>query len=84
MTTHLRAFPRITIDPKQMGGAPCIRGIRVPVVTVVSMVAEGMTEREILDDYPYLEAEDIKAALQYAAETVRMGEWPTDENYQDI
>jgi uncharacterized protein (DUF433 family) len=48
------------------------------------MVAEGMTMKEILDDYPYLEAEDIKEALRYAAETVRMRDWPTDENCQDI
>lgn len=80
----MKAFPRITINPKQMGGVPCIRGIRMPVVTVVDMVAGGMTDREILDDYPYLEPEDIKEALRYAAETVRMREWPTDENCQDI
>jgi uncharacterized protein (DUF433 family) len=47
------------------------------------MVAEGMTAAEILDDYPYLESEDIKEALRYAAETLRLGEWPTDENCQD-
>ncbi len=80
----MRAFPQITIDPKQMAGLPCIRGIRVPVAAVVDMVAEGMTVKEILDDYPYLEAEDIKEALRYAAETVRMRDWPKDENCQDI
>ncbi|MEX0683579.1 MAG: DUF433 domain-containing protein [Dehalococcoidia bacterium] len=64
-------YTRITIEAEKMGGVPCIRGLRVPVATVVGMVAEGMTETEILDAYPYLEAEDIKEALRYAAEAVR-------------
>lgn len=54
-----------------MGGVPCIRGLRIPVATVVGMVAEGMTVDEILDAYPKLEAEDVREALQYAAEAVR-------------
>jgi uncharacterized protein (DUF433 family) len=64
-------FARITVDPKQMGGVPCIRGLRIPVATVVGMVAEGMTEAEILEAYPDLTAEDIYEALQFAAEAVR-------------
>jgi uncharacterized protein (DUF433 family) len=80
MATQLKAFPRITINPKQMRGLPCIRGIRIPVATVVDMVAEGMTEVEILDNYPDLKPEDIKEALRYAAEALRLGAWPTDEN----
>ena len=64
-------FLRITVEANKMGGVPCIRGLRVPVATVVAMVADGMTEREILEAYPYLEAEDIKEALRYAAEAVR-------------
>jgi len=64
-------FARITVDPKQMGGVPCIRGLRIPVATVVGMVAEGMTEAEILQAYPDLTADDIHEALQYAAEAVR-------------
>jgi uncharacterized protein (DUF433 family) len=60
-------FIRITTDPKQMGGIPCIRGLRIPVATVVGMVAEGMSKSEILADYPDLEAEDIDEALRYAA-----------------
>jgi uncharacterized protein (DUF433 family) len=64
-------FTRITVDGDKMGGFPCIRGLRVPVATVVAMVADGMTEREILDAYPYLEPEDTKEALRYAAEAVR-------------
>jgi len=54
-----------------MGGIPCIRGLRIPVATVVGMIAEGMTEHEILKAYPDLELEDIHDALRYAAEAVR-------------
>ena len=69
-------FTRITVNPKQMGGVPCIRGIRIPVSTVVGMVAEGMTVEEILRAFPDLEREDIPEALQYAAEAVREREIP--------
>ncbi|MBI4168438.1 MAG: DUF433 domain-containing protein [Acidobacteria bacterium] len=69
-------FARITVNPKQMGGVPCIRGLRIPVATVVGMVAEGMSEQEILKAYPDLEAEDVHEALQYAAEAVRERELP--------
>ena len=64
-------FARITVNPNQMGGMPCIRGLRIPVATVVGMVADGMTEAEVLDAYPDLTPEDIHEALQYAAEAVR-------------
>jgi len=64
-------FERITTDPEVLGGVPCIRGLRVPVATVVGMVADGMTVEEILADFPYLEADDIAEALRYAAEAVR-------------
>lgn len=64
-------FTRITVDPHQMGGVPCIRGLRIPVSTVVSMVAEGMTEAEILEAYPDLTLEDIREALRYAAEALQ-------------
>lgn len=64
-------FTRITVNPNQMDGVPCIRGLRIPVATVVAMVADKMTETEILEAYPDLEAEDIQEALQYAAEAVR-------------
>lgn len=63
-----RKFDRITIDPNRMGGMPCIRGLRIPVATVVGMVAEGMTEPEILKAYPDLQIEDIREAIRYAAE----------------
>ena len=69
-------FHRITVDSKQMGGVPCIRGLRIPVATVVGMVADGMNEREILKAYPDLEKEDVKEALKYAAEAVRERELP--------
>ena len=61
-------FKRITVDPKQMGGTSCIRGLRIPVATVVGMVADGMATDEILDAYPDLEQADIREALQFAAE----------------
>jgi uncharacterized protein (DUF433 family) len=67
---------RITIDPKQMNGVPCIRGLRIPVATVVGMVAEGMAQQEILRDLPDLEPEDIQASLIFAAEAVRERELP--------
>jgi len=69
-------FGRITVDPKQMGGVPCIRGLRVPVATVVGMVADGMSEAEILEAYPDLEGEDVREALRFAAEAVRERELP--------
>ena len=69
-------FKRITVRADQMGGVPCIRGLRIPVATVVGMVADGMTREEILADYPDLEAEDIEEALRYAAEAVRERELP--------
>ncbi len=69
-------LPRITVDPHQMGGLPCIRGLRIPVAAVVGMVAEGMTHPEILKAYPDLEAEDIPEALRYAAAAVRERELP--------
>jgi uncharacterized protein (DUF433 family) len=69
-------FRRITVDPKQMDGVPCIRGLRIPVATVVGMVADRMTEEDILKAYPDLEREDIHEALQFAAEAVRERELP--------
>jgi uncharacterized protein (DUF433 family) len=69
-------FRRITVNPGQMGGLPCIRGLRIPVVTVVAMVADGMTTDEIIAAYPDLEAEDIREALHYAAEALRERELP--------
>jgi len=69
-------FTRITVNPTQMGGVPCIRGLRIPVATVVGMIADGMGEAEILKAYPDLTAADIQEALKYAAEAVRERELP--------
>jgi uncharacterized protein (DUF433 family) len=69
-------FTRITVNAQQMGGVPCIRGLRIPIATVVGMVADGMAEVEILKAYPDLTAADIREALQYAAEAVRERELP--------
>ena len=69
-------FTRITVRADQMGGVPCIRGLRIPVATVVGMVADRMSEREILEAYPDLEPEDIPEALRYAAEALREHELP--------
>ena len=57
---------RITMDPNIMGGKPCIRGMRVMVGTIVGLLASGASFRDILETYPYLEEEDIRAALAYA------------------
>jgi uncharacterized protein (DUF433 family) len=72
---HMK-FTRITVNPKQMGGMPCVRGLRIPIATLVGMVAEGMAEEEILKSFPDLEREDIREALHYAAEAVQERELP--------
>jgi uncharacterized protein (DUF433 family) len=64
-------FKRITTDARQMSGVPCLRGLRIPVATVVSLVAEGQTTEQILSMYPDLEADDVREALLFAAEAVR-------------
>jgi uncharacterized protein (DUF433 family) len=67
---------RITVHANQMGGVPCIRGLRIPVATVVGMIAEGMSHPEILSAYPDLTEEDIREALTFAAEALRERELP--------
>jgi len=69
-------FTRITVKVKQMGGMPCIRGLRIPVATIVGMVADGMSHEEILKAFPDLEREDIRESLHYAAEAMRERELP--------
>jgi uncharacterized protein (DUF433 family) len=69
-------FERITINPKKMDGVPCIRNLRIPVASVVSMVADGMTASEIVKAFPDLEAADISEALRFAAEAVRQRQLP--------
>ena len=63
----MRGFDRITFDPHVMGGRACLRGMRITVSLIVNLVANGMTTAEILEAYPYLEPEDVRQALQYAA-----------------
>ena len=58
---------RITFNPKQCGGRPCIRGMRIRVMDILDLLAAGISEKEILQDYPDLEAEDIRATLQFAS-----------------
>lgn len=59
---------RITVEPGKRGGKPCIRGMRITVYDVLEYLASGMTSAEILKDFPYLEEDDIRASLQYAAD----------------
>ena len=68
----MQLLDRITHDPTIMGGRPCIRGLRVTVGTIMGLLAAGRTQQEILSAYPYLEPEDVQAALAYAA-------WRTQE-----
>ncbi len=58
---------RVTFNPEHCGGRPCVRGMRIRVKDVLEMLAEGASEAQILADYPYLEVEDIRACLQFAA-----------------
>ncbi|MBF6352721.1 DUF433 domain-containing protein [Nocardia flavorosea] len=58
---------RITFDPNQLGGRPCIRGMRIRVTDVLELLAAGESEDSMLEDYPYLEREDIRACLMFAA-----------------
>ena len=70
-------FDRITVNPKQCFGKPCIRGMRIPVHSILSYLAGGMTEEDILKEWPELEREDIRQALAYAA-------WSTNEHVLEV
>ena len=70
-------FNRITFDDKIMGGRACIRGMRIPVSVIMGQIAHGVTIEEILNDYPDLEPEDIKQAMEYAA-------WLTQEEVHSV
>ena len=63
-------FSRITVRPDQMGGVPCVRELRIPVATVVGLLAQGMAKEEILAEYPDLEPEDLREVLRFAAVAV--------------
>lgn len=63
----MKKLDGITFDPNKMGGKPCIRGMRVTVGAVIGLVASGASTKDILKNYPYLEEEDVRQALEYAA-----------------
>jgi uncharacterized protein (DUF433 family) len=69
-------YERISVDHRIMGGVPCIVGTRIPVATLVSMIAEGMTSDEIVLDFPQISPHDVREALQFAAEAMREREMP--------
>ena len=70
---NMLGFDRITFDQKVMGGRACVRGMRITVALVLNLVSNGMSTEDILNEYPYLETDDIRQALQYAA-------WLADES----
>jgi uncharacterized protein (DUF433 family) len=69
-------FARITVDPGQMGGVPCVRHLRIPVATVLRLLAGGLTEAEILSEYPDLQSEDVRECLRFAAASALERELP--------
>ncbi len=73
-------FPCITVDPAQMGGVPCVRGLRIPVATVLRMLAAGLSAQQILQEYPDLQEEDIRESLRYAAATALERELPLPQS----
>ena len=76
---HVANLDRITFNPRIMAGQACIRGMRVPVSLILNLVANGKTTEEIIEDYPYLEPEDIQQSLQYAALLTREQVFPIIE-----
>jgi uncharacterized protein (DUF433 family) len=72
----MRNFERITVDPAQMGGVPCIRHLRIPIATVLRLLAGGLSEGQILSDYPDLQPEDIRECLRFAAVSAMEREMP--------
>lgn len=70
-------FDRITFNPSIMGGRACIRGMRITVSLIVNLFANGMSDEEIIEDYPYLEKDDVRQALQYVA-------WLAEEEVFDL
>ena len=67
--TTLTGLDRITFDPQIMAGQACIRGMRIPISVVINLIANGLSIAEIINDYPYLEPEDIQQSLKYANQT---------------
>jgi uncharacterized protein (DUF433 family) len=72
----MKDFERITVDPAQMGGVPCVRHMRIPVATVLRLLAGGLMEREILSEYPDLQTEDVRECLSFAAASAMERELP--------
>jgi uncharacterized protein (DUF433 family) len=72
----MKHFERITVDPSQMGGVPCVRGLRIPVATVLRLLAGGWSEEKILAEYPDLRGDDIRECLRYAAASALERELP--------
>src|SRR5437764_14076219 len=72
----MKNFERITVDPAQMGGVPCIRHLRIPVATVLRLLAGGLSESDILSQYPDLQQEDIRECLRFAAASAMERELP--------
>lgn len=69
LVTTLTGLDRITFDPQIMAGQACIRGMRIPISLVINLIANGLLIAEIIEDYPYLEPEDIQQSLKYANQT---------------
>jgi uncharacterized protein (DUF433 family) len=76
----MKNFERITVDPAQMGGVPCVRHLRIPVGTVLRLLAGGLTEVDILREYPDLQHEDIRECLRFAAAAVMERELPLPQS----
>jgi uncharacterized protein (DUF433 family) len=66
---------RITVNPAQMGGVPCIRGMRIPVATVAGLIADGFSTADVLRELPYLDAEDVKAVLEHVSHSANNSEF---------
>ena len=77
---NILAMDRITVNPRQMGGVPCIRGLRIPVATVLGMLADALTAEQIIAELPPLELDDIAAALRFAADTVSYRDIPLQQS----
>jgi uncharacterized protein (DUF433 family) len=76
----MRNFERITVDPEQMGGVPCVRHLRIPVATVLRLLAGGVSESEIVVEYPDLQTDDIRECLRFAAASVMERELPLPQS----
>ena len=76
----MKNFDRITVDPAQMGGVPCVRHLRIPVATVLRLLVGGLVEHQLLSEYPDLEPEDIRECLRFAAATAMERELPIPQS----